>query len=114
MLNPVWHYSPLVLITSGNLVIGLVCVLVCVAVPTHISVGRNFLILGMMVGDNVGLMPVVLIWLIPSGIPDARTKMSGSKRGAYVISTVYVLIEAYPPFLRSESTRKHVKCQLGY
>ena len=41
-----------------NLVIGLVCPSVCVSVQNHISVttGRNFLLLGMMMGDDMGLL----------------------------------------------------------
>ena len=49
-------YSPLIV----NL--GIVCVCVCLSILTHISVtaGRNFLILGMMMGYGLGMMPLIL------------------------------------------------------
>ena len=53
------YYSPLVLSPVGNLVVSLMCIRV--SIRTHISVtaGRNFIMLGMMTGYDVGLMPVV-------------------------------------------------------
>ena len=54
------YYSPLVLITSG-VSSSWSCVCVCLAVRTHISVttGRNFLIWGMLMGYDLGMMPVI-------------------------------------------------------
>ena len=49
----------------------------CVSRWAHISVtaGRIFLILAMMMGYDVGLMPLSIKILILSVIPDAQTKM---------------------------------------
>ena len=54
--------------------------LYCVSVQTNISVttGRNFLILGMMMGFGLGLM--LVIFLIQSGIPDTDRNVCFQKR----------------------------------
>ena len=59
------------LISMVNLVIGLVCLSVHLAIRTHISVttGR-----GMMMGYDLGMMPVVLKMLILPDIPDTQDK----------------------------------------
>ena len=54
-----WSWSPVVDLVVGSCVS--VCVDVCVSIWTHISVtaDRNFLIVGTMMGYDVGMMPVV-------------------------------------------------------
>ena len=71
VLKNIYIYSPLVLVTSGessswSYVSFHPCA--CPSIWTHISVttGRNLLMLGMMMGYDLGMMPVVsqlcLIW----------------------------------------------------
>ena len=61
-----------------NLVIGLVCLSIHPSIQNHISVtiGRNFLILGMMMGYGLRMMPI--IFFIRSDIPDSQTKQQDS------------------------------------
>ena len=51
------HNYSLVLSPVGNLIVGLVCA----SVQTHISItaGRYFLILGMVMSEDLGMMPVI-------------------------------------------------------
>ena len=44
--------------------LGIVCV--CLSTQTHISVtaGRNFLILGTMMGYGLGMMPIILFYMV--------------------------------------------------
>ena len=55
------------------------------SIQTHISVtaGRNFLILGMMMGYRLGMMSV--IFFLSSGIPDMHTKTYVSKQDSHVM-----------------------------
>ena len=67
-----------------------VCLSVCPSGPISITTGRNFLILGKMIGYNVGLMPCSLKMLILFGIPEAQTKMSFQKTLKYTQSQTHL------------------------